>query len=104
MPRQPRTPSGTGVYHVMLRGINRQDIFIDNEDYVRMQSCMQQMLELNLCLARRRKTIVNPQKAGIVNRVGDYPWSSWGEYTDDVPAAFSLCATNPKRKTKRDDP
>ncbi len=45
MPRQPRTPSGTGVYHVMLRGINRQDIFLDNEDYVRMQSCMQQMLE-----------------------------------------------------------
>ena len=40
MPRQPRTSSGTGIYHVMLRGIrsssarllpqgrkNRQDIF-----------------------------------------------------------------------------
>ena len=24
---------GTGIYHVMLRGINRQDIFDDTEDY-----------------------------------------------------------------------
>ena len=32
MPRQERTKSGTGIYHVMLRGINRQDIFEDDED------------------------------------------------------------------------
>jgi hypothetical protein len=29
MPRKPRESSGTGIYHVMLRGINRQDIFED---------------------------------------------------------------------------
>jgi hypothetical protein len=29
----------------MLRGINRQDIFEDKEDYVRFLLCMQQMLE-----------------------------------------------------------
>ena len=29
MARQIRKKSGTGVYHVMLRGINRQDIFED---------------------------------------------------------------------------
>ena len=34
MPRQARKLSGTGVYHVMLRGINRQDIFEDDEDYI----------------------------------------------------------------------
>lgn len=34
MPRQSREHSGTGIYHVMLRGINRQDIFEDDEDYV----------------------------------------------------------------------
>ena len=28
-------PSGTGIYHVMLRGINRQNIFEDEEDYRR---------------------------------------------------------------------
>ena len=27
MPRQIRKTSGTGIYHVMRRGINRQDIF-----------------------------------------------------------------------------
>ena len=45
MPRQPRVTSGTDIYHVMLRGINRQDIFEDKEDYVRFLTCMQQMLE-----------------------------------------------------------
>ena len=30
MPRQERTKSGTGIYHVMLRGINKQDIFEDD--------------------------------------------------------------------------
>ena len=31
MPRQERTKSRTGIYHVMLRGINKQDIFVDHE-------------------------------------------------------------------------
>ena len=33
MPRQQRQTSGTGIYHVMLRGINHQDIFESREDY-----------------------------------------------------------------------
>ena len=33
MGRKPRDKSGTGIYHVMLRGVNRQDIFEDEEDY-----------------------------------------------------------------------
>jgi len=33
MSRQAREHSGTGIYHVMLRGINRQDIFEGDEDY-----------------------------------------------------------------------
>lgn len=40
MPRQERTKSGTGIYHVMLRGINKQDIFEDDEDYLQMTSCL----------------------------------------------------------------
>ncbi len=32
MPRQQRQSSGTGVYHVMMRGINHQNIFEDEED------------------------------------------------------------------------
>lgn len=45
MPRQARKESGTGIYHVMLRGINRQDLFEDREDYGRMLGYLQQMLE-----------------------------------------------------------
>ena len=33
MPRTGRETSSTGIYHVMLRGINRQDIFEEPEDY-----------------------------------------------------------------------
>lgn len=33
--RGPRKRSDSGVYHVVLRGINRQDIFFDHDDYQR---------------------------------------------------------------------
>jgi REP element-mobilizing transposase RayT len=33
MPRSLRKLSKTGIYHVILRGINRQDIFLDDEDF-----------------------------------------------------------------------
>ena len=32
MPRQARKHSESGIYHVMLRGINQQQIFEDTED------------------------------------------------------------------------
>ena len=32
MPRQARKESGTGIFHVMMRGINHQNIFEDAED------------------------------------------------------------------------
>ena len=33
MPRTGRKHSGTGIYHVMLRGVNRQGVFEEPEDY-----------------------------------------------------------------------
>lgn len=33
MPRAPRQKSESGIYHIMLRGINQQIIFEDDEDY-----------------------------------------------------------------------
>jgi len=167
MPRETRKESGTGIYHVMMRGINRQDIFEEQEDYVRMLMNMQQMLEpldeignrqpplctfyayclmsnhVHLLIKTHQEDIgatikhlavmyalyfnrkysraghlfqdrfksepvndmayftvllryihQNPVKAGLVERIGDYQWSSWGEYTGDVPKALGLCATN----------
>ncbi|MGC4153034.1 MAG: transposase [Propionicimonas sp.] len=35
MPRRARQLSESGIYHVMLRGINRQAIFLDDEDHLR---------------------------------------------------------------------
>ena len=35
MPRQARQASGTGIYHVMMRGINHQNIFEEQEEYSR---------------------------------------------------------------------
>lgn len=35
MPRQPRVKSSTGIYHIMLRGINQQLIFEDEEDSIK---------------------------------------------------------------------
>jgi len=45
MQRQERTKSGTDIYHVMLRGINRQDIFEDDEDYLQMIACLRGLTE-----------------------------------------------------------
>ena len=33
MPRQARTISPTSIYHVILRGVNKQQVFEDEEDY-----------------------------------------------------------------------
>ena len=35
MPRAMRMLSSTGIYHIMLRGINQQNIFVEDEDNVR---------------------------------------------------------------------
>ena len=35
MPRAPRLKSQSGIYHMMLRGINQQIIFEDDEDYIK---------------------------------------------------------------------
>ena len=45
MARQIRKKSGTGIYHVMLRGINRQDIFEDERDYQQMVSILRGLIQ-----------------------------------------------------------
>jgi REP element-mobilizing transposase RayT len=41
--RQARERSESGIYHVILRGINRQDIFYDDEDYQHFLETINQM-------------------------------------------------------------
>lgn len=40
MPRQARKRSKTGIYHIMIRGINRQMIFEDDDDCVKFGSAL----------------------------------------------------------------
>lgn len=49
MPRQARQISETGIYHIMVRGINRQDIFHDEEDRQRYLETLQRIFINSNC-------------------------------------------------------
>lgn len=144
MPRAARGKSETGIYHIMLRGINRQTIFEENKDCIKFLETLQRFKEkscykvyayclmgnhvhlllkegnekLDIVTRRIGASYVywynhkydrcghliqdryksepvedesyflsvlryihkNPVKAGIVNNIKDYPWSSYHEY------------------------
>lgn len=42
MPRQARNKSNSGIYHIMLRGINQQQIFEDDQDYKRFLKILEE--------------------------------------------------------------
>ena len=46
MPRVARIKSNYGVYHIIMRGINRQTIFEDEEDYAKFIQTMQKYKEM----------------------------------------------------------
>lgn len=46
MPRQARKKSESGIYHVMLRGINQQQIFEDSEDYEKFLDVLKDCKEI----------------------------------------------------------
>ncbi len=51
MTRQPRIKSQTGIYHIMFRGINRQNIFEEERDYQKFMELLintKQELELKI--------------------------------------------------------
>ena len=45
MPRQARTTSATSVYHAILRGVNKQQVFEDEEDYMRFLSVLRRQTQ-----------------------------------------------------------
>jgi len=49
MPRQKRQQSETGIYHVMIRGINQQVIFEDTEDNEKMIQTLSEVREVSKC-------------------------------------------------------
>lgn len=49
MARRARRKSRTGIYHVISRGIDRQIIFEDNEDYRRLLDTLKECQEKSGC-------------------------------------------------------
>ena len=47
MARQARKKSATGIYHIIMRGINRQNIFEDQADYIRFIQTLRQYKEIS---------------------------------------------------------
>ena len=166
MPRQARKESGTGIFHVMMRGINHMNIFEDEEDNHQFINTLDRMRvrydddgkpcgtnciyyayclmgnHFHLLIRERDERVgetvkriassyvyyynrkygrdghlfkerfksepvndmayftvllryihQNPVKAGIVERVKDYEYSSWGEYEGTVEPVFQICNT-----------
>ncbi len=147
MPRSARKKSSTGIYHVMVRGINKQQIFHDERDYSKYLEiikeckkqeafqlfaycCMQNHVHLLIrtyddsidrvmkrigiryakwynCKYQRighlfqdrfksepvetdsyfktvvRYIIQNPLKAGLEEKIGDYPWDSYWDLMNE---------------------
>ena len=178
MPRHAREQSGTGIYHVMLRGVNRQSIFEDDEDNIRFISLLRDLVErfddsgqplpalctvyayclmdnhVHLLLKEQTERISsiikrvgvayayyfnrkyghnghlfqdrfrsepvndiayfmtlmryihqNPIKAGLVDDLQDYRWSSWHEYAStSLYPVTSVCAVSSilKRTTRQE--
>ena len=100
MPRQARESSGTGIYHVMMRGINHQNIFEEQEDYYQFLNTLGMMAlsyepvnDMAYFVTLLRYIHQNPVKAGMVMNVRDYEFSSWPEYEDKNSTLFPLCDT-----------
>lgn len=47
MPRVPRNRSKTGIYHIIMRGINRQSIFEDEEDCIKFIEVLQKYKKIS---------------------------------------------------------
>lgn len=75
MVRQARVRGENGVYHVMLRGVNRQDIFFDDGDYQRFldilaQKKSEQQYEVyGYCLMSNHVHILLHEKTDTISRI-----------------------------------
>jgi putative transposase len=72
--RRPRERCDSGVYHIVLRGINRQDIFYDVDDYQRFLDTLTQMktdnqfLVYGYCLMSNHVHMIICEQADSISR------------------------------------
>ncbi len=85
MVRCARKRSASGIYHIMMRGINRQDIFFDDEDYRRFLETMKRVKESRSCtiygyclMGNHIHLLLHEEEEGlsvIMKRIGtSYAW------------------------------
>lgn len=170
MARKPREKSSSGIYHVILRGVNRQSIFEDDEDRLKLLEVLAKCKAISQCrifayclmanhvhillqevrepvsmmiqrvsssyviwyngkhdrcghlfqerfgseavesdsyfLTVLRYIHQNPLKANLVSQAADYPWSSYGDYTEnsrlvDTHYALSMFADKTEEAVRR---
>jgi len=92
MPRTARQESATGIYHIMLRGINQQTIFNDEEDYQKFLEVLKDCKAISVfeiyayCLMSNHiHILIKVEKetlAQIVKRIGVryVYWYNWKYY------------------------
>lgn len=73
--RQARKQSKSGIYHVVLRGINRQDIFYDDNDYERFLETINRMKSddqftvYGYCLMTNHVHLLVGEKTDSISRI-----------------------------------
>lgn len=104
MPRQAREKSSSGTYHIMIRGINRQNLF-ENEKYQRLGHLFQERFKSEAVETDAYFLIIlryihqNPIKAAIMKNVEKYEWGSYHEHMStpvitDIYYALDLYTTD----------
>lgn len=74
MARHARQLAGSGIYHVMLRGVNRDAIFLEDADYERFLQSLAEAKEASGCLVLAYCLMTN--HAHLVLRTTDEPIGS----------------------------
>lgn len=72
MPRQARTLSSTGIYHVMLRGIDRTPIFHDEQDNIKFLGIVSECCAQPGELSNARGQFLSPSEAVTEETVPSY--------------------------------
>ena len=91
MPRTAREQSATEIYHVMIRGINRQDIFEDSEDYRKMietlaslREVMAEDMQTKICACHIYAYCIMPNHVHILIHENDWTISQCVKYIADI--------------------
>ena len=79
MPRQSRKSSNTGIFHVMLRGINRQDIFEEPEDYWTFIKILSTVQERDVMIEIGSGPRQMSRVSGMSYNIIQYMWKNYEE-------------------------